>query len=548
MIQDVHVNQEECIGCGDCARTCPGRFRLTYKVLAEVRGKEFERHRKKMLAAYAGCPVQAIELSSDDPSLLVVWHPARIIGKTRLTETIMEVQLETGLSSFEPGQYVTIRLRDQIGYFNRAYSIVALHDGILSLCVTLVEGGRGSSFFKNQAPGSELEVTEPRGKFQLKKTSSPKIFVGTGAGLAPLLSMMESCPEAKKTLYFGQRNEQELFYLERLEKIPNLEIITCLDFADDDWTGPRGRVTECIEDAPLARHAEVYTCGSDTMMNDLEKVLKKKRHSKRFFFKESFSSTYSSSSDEAGLRWRQWIRNIHVYTSLIFSILFLFFGFSGFLAGRSELFSRGSRELLPANIAVEKGELAGFYKAKFGEGFSLTGYSQDGDTAMVTLQNPAKVTMEVELDSRDRSYTVTEYHPLPPELMGLDAEMLAMQLSKQHKGKLDVEDVSEDEGLIYFALDSVWVKSFIAVDRGKQQYEMIKDPVPLLETLILLHRGEAAAPYQKTVMDVTAWAMVVATLTGIMMIFQSKSPQIRLVAAGLMGLSIVVLVVLFVNR
>ena len=149
MIQDVRVNQEECIGCGDCARICPGQFRLTYKVLAEVRGNKFERHRKKMLAAYAGCPVQAIELSSDDASLLVAWHPARIIGKTRLTEAIMEVQLETDLSAFEPGQYVTIRLRDNIGFFNRAYSIVDLYDGILSLCVTLVEGGRGSSFFKN---------------------------------------------------------------------------------------------------------------------------------------------------------------------------------------------------------------------------------------------------------------------------------------------------------------------------------------------------------------------------------------------------------------
>ena len=122
MIQDVHVNQEQCIGCGLCETTSPSRFRLTYKVQAEVRGADVDKHRTKVVEAYRGCPVQAIELTSDDPSLMAVWHAARLSSKSMLTQASrMEVRLASDLSSYKPGQHVTVRMRDAVGFFNRAY-------------------------------------------------------------------------------------------------------------------------------------------------------------------------------------------------------------------------------------------------------------------------------------------------------------------------------------------------------------------------------------------------------------------------------------------
>ncbi len=548
MIKEVQVNQDQCMGCGGCETTCSGIFRLTYKVQAEVHGKNLEKHRKKLLAAYYGCPLHAIELSSDDPSLLVAWHTARIIEKTNLSETTLEVRLETDLVVFKPGQYVTVRFTDSIGSFNRAYSIVDLRDGILTLCITLVDGGRGSAFFATHEAGGELETTEPKGEFYLKETDAPKVFVATGAGLAPLIPMMEACPDVSKTLYFGQRKERELFYLDRLATIPNLAVNTCLDFADDNWIGLRGRVTEFVREAPLAKEAEVYTCGSDAMMNDLEKVVKKKRHPKKLFFKESFSSVGGATLTEGALLRRIWIRNIHIYTSLLFCMLFLFFGASGFLAGRPELFSADAPQTLPANIKLEKGELAGFYKANFGEAFSLSDYRYEDGYATVELRNPDQVTLMIEVDNETRSYTVTEYHPLPKEMVGLETDALAIQLSKQLKGKLDLDSIEPDEDLVYFNLESVWSKSAILVDRAENQYEISKEPIPLIKSLILIHKGKEAASYQKYIMDVTAWAMVLATITGMIMVFQSKNPQARRVAMALLGLSAALLVALIYNR
>jgi hypothetical protein len=297
----------------------------------------------------------------------------------------------------------------------------------------------------------------------------------------------------------------------------------------------------------LAKGTEVYTCGSDAMMNDLEKILKKKRHSRRLFFKESFSGSHASSG-EAGLRVLQWIRNIHVYASLLFSMLFLFFGFSGFLAGRPELFDADAPRTLPANVALEKGELGGFYKAQFDEDFSLTDYSREDDYSVLELRSPLDRVVEIEISHADRSYTVTEYHPLPPELTGKDDEALALQLSKQLKGKLNRDTISQDEELLYFRLDSVWLKSFITVDRANKQYVLTKEPVPLVKAMILLHKGKMAEAYQQVVMDLTAWAIVIASITGMIMIFLPKNPRVRLIAGVLIGLSVVLFIAMIIHR
>ncbi len=549
MIHDVQVNSEQCRGCGGCETTCSGIFRLTYKVHAEVRGKNFEKHRKQMLAAYYDCPVQAIELSTDDPSLLVAWHAARMIDKTNLSETTLQVRLQTKLSGFKPGQYITVRFKDSVGTFNRAYSVVELREGMLTLCVTLVDGGRGSAFFENQAVGSELEVTDPKGEFILSETKSPKVFVGTGAGLAPLLSMMEACPDVPKTLYFGQRNERELFYLDRLKKIPNLDVNICLDFSDDDWTGLRGRVTKFVRDAPLEKETEVYTCGSDAMMNDLEKVLKKKRHPKNLFFKESFSDAEGITMDESALLRRVWIRNIHIYTSLLFCMLFLFFGFSGFLAGRPELFhADDAQQTLPANIAIEEGELGGFLKAQFGAGFATTGFDSNDGFALITLQNPEHVSIEVDVNESDRSYVVTQSHPLPDGTDGMPPEALAARLAKQFKGRLDEDSIEADGDLVYFNMESVWIKSAITLDREAKRYEVSSETIPWVKAFILIHKGKESAPLQKLLMDAIAWSMVAATLTGMAMVFQSRNPRTKIAAGVLIGASVAILLLLMTNR
>jgi len=490
MIKSIRVNKDQCQGCGTCEQTCSAIFRLTYKVHAEVSGKDFEKHQKKMLAAYYGCPMQAIELVSDDPSLQIVWHPAVILEKKMVSAIVMEIRLQTKDMAFKPGQYVTIRFKDDIGFFNRAYSIVGLKDGILTLAVTLLNGGRGSSFITNYDVGSQVEITEPKGDFCLKDTPNPKVFVGTGTGLAPLIAMMESCPETKKTLYFGQRKEKDLFYLERMAKILNLDIHTCLDFADDDWTGLRGRVTEHFLNYPLTRNTEIYTCGSDPMMKGIEDILKKKRHPKNLFSRESFSNINGMNSlDDSGLLWRIWTRYVHVYASLVMSGLFLFFGLSGFLASRPELFN-----------------------------------------------------------SEDRGYTVEESHALPAGSDAMTALQLAQKLAQKYPGKLDAGSVEDDAKQLQFNVESVWASTAVIVDKTQKRYEIRQSKNRWAAALVQLHQGEKSSPMQRVLIDLTGWLMAIATLTGMVMGVQSRNPVMRNTAWVLVGISLVLTAIMVINR
>jgi len=170
MIHSVKCNAD-CIGCGNCERTCKAIFRLTYSVHAEAVGHNYEKHQKQLLSAYYDCPVQAIEMDSDDPAVQIAWYKALIVEKRKLSDTVMEIQLQSTQNDFVPGQYITVRFKDDIGYFNRAYSIVEFKDGIITLCVTLLHGGRGSSFFVNYDVGDEVEV-EGRGRDQISTTDS----------------------------------------------------------------------------------------------------------------------------------------------------------------------------------------------------------------------------------------------------------------------------------------------------------------------------------------------------------------------------------------
>jgi predicted ferric reductase len=59
----------------------------------------------------------------------------------------------------------------------------------------------------------------------LQETPAPKVFIATGTGLAPIYNMITTLPtEVSKSLYFTVATEAELFYIEKLRQIPNLDL------------------------------------------------------------------------------------------------------------------------------------------------------------------------------------------------------------------------------------------------------------------------------------------------------------------------------------
>ena len=109
MIREVKVNADQCLGCGNCERTCRGIFRLAYTVHAEAVGRDYEKHQKKLLSAYYSCPVQAIELEGDDPSLQIAWYKALIVEKKKLVGFISQSDILWALTKKSSGNLKNVK-------------------------------------------------------------------------------------------------------------------------------------------------------------------------------------------------------------------------------------------------------------------------------------------------------------------------------------------------------------------------------------------------------------------------------------------------------
>ena len=93
----------------------------------------------------------------------------------------------------------------------------------LEFMIKHYEGGKFSGLLKDGSikPGDEIDVTGPYGVFTLRPSSPRRLlFIGGGAGMAPILSLLRSMQETESAreaaYYYGARTEADLFQLEEL--------------------------------------------------------------------------------------------------------------------------------------------------------------------------------------------------------------------------------------------------------------------------------------------------------------------------------------------
>lgn len=92
---------------------------------------------------------------------------------------------------------------------------------MLIFAIKLSEHGRGSTIIRKTAIGSEVTIKGVFGNFVLQNTQHPKVFIGTGAGIVPLLNMAKYCT-TEKQLFFSVSNKKDLFYEDRIKRIHGL--------------------------------------------------------------------------------------------------------------------------------------------------------------------------------------------------------------------------------------------------------------------------------------------------------------------------------------
>lgn len=285
-----------CISCRNCESVCPAIFKVD--PTSRVINRNFLEHAKEIFLAEKLCPVQVIkvEKAADDEIEL---DRARVSKIDYLTPDTVELRLSAQGFRFVPGQYVSVSFSDSEGEFVRSYSVVSGNSDSFVLAIKLLPNGRGAAAIRKLKEGSEVGYAGGIGHFVLKNTPVPKVFVATGTGIAPMVAMLESLPEdAKKTVVFGVRSEEDLFYADRLKAFANTDVVIAVSRPSEAWKGARGRVTEHL--SGIDPKSEVYICGNPGMVEDVRKKLAESGFEETNVFHEAFVSQ-ASKTDKPSL-------------------------------------------------------------------------------------------------------------------------------------------------------------------------------------------------------------------------------------------------------
>ena len=152
-----------------------------------------------------------------------------------------------------------------------------------------VRPGVCSTYIFTRKPGDKVTISGPYGEFHIKDTNNEMVYIGGGAGMAPLRShifhLFHTLGTNRKVSYwYGARSLREMFYedeLRAIEKLfPNFTFNLALSepLPEDNWTGYKGFIHQVLFDNYLSKHdepedIEYYFCGPPVMNNAVVKML-----------------------------------------------------------------------------------------------------------------------------------------------------------------------------------------------------------------------------------------------------------------------------------
>jgi Na+-transporting NADH:ubiquinone oxidoreductase subunit F len=152
-----------------------------------------------------------------------------------------------------------------------------------------VQPGICSSYIFSRKPGDKVTISGPYGEFFIQETNNEMLYIGGGAGMAPLRShlfhLFHTLKTGRKVSYwYGARSVREIFYEDHFRAIekefPNFKFTIALSEPqpEDNWTGSKGFIHQVIYDNYLKHHEapediEYYMCGPGPMTNAVNKML-----------------------------------------------------------------------------------------------------------------------------------------------------------------------------------------------------------------------------------------------------------------------------------
>jgi benzoate/toluate 1,2-dioxygenase reductase component len=196
-------------------------------------------------------------------------YPAKLLHRRWLSSSTFELELaRPRLFQFLPGQRVRLYHEGK----ERNYSLISTTDDpSLALCVRRVDGGTFSPLLATAKIGTRFHLSGPHGYLTFRSSRRPAVFVATGVGIAPFVSIVRS-GMTSSTLLHGVRTPAELYY-ESLFRGATRCYVPCLSVLPSETEPPpdsfSGRVTEYLISHLQPGLYDFYLCGRSEMVRDV---------------------------------------------------------------------------------------------------------------------------------------------------------------------------------------------------------------------------------------------------------------------------------------
>jgi propane monooxygenase reductase subunit len=234
---------------------------------------------------------------------------AEVVAITPVTHDLRHLVLrltEPGELKFFPGQYVDIAVPGAAA--SRSFSMANTSSrggadgeaGRLEFVIKVYPGGLFSEFLDRRLRvGDRLDLTGPFGVFTLRDNPDARlVFVGGGAGMAPILALLRSMAERgidrPTTFYYGSRTrldlcfEDELGALER--SLPRFRYVPAL--SEEGWAGENGLITDVVRRLePDLTGADAYVCGPPPMVEAAIPLLEQLGVATKHIYYDKFTTT-----------------------------------------------------------------------------------------------------------------------------------------------------------------------------------------------------------------------------------------------------------------
>jgi propane monooxygenase reductase subunit len=253
-----------------------------------------------------------IELLNYDEEIIASGLPLRtgtveVIANEPVTHDMRHLVvklIEPDEIKYFPGQYLDFAVPGH--HATRSFSMANTpnREGVFEFVIKIFPGGLFSGYLAHTVQvGDRLQVEGPFGSFRLREsTTADLVFIGGGAGIAPLLALLRSMAERgvdrRVTFYYGARTRRDLCFQPELtklaEQLPALTFVPALSepSAEDGWEGETGLITDVV-----ARHEsdlagkDAYLCGPPPMVEAALAMLSRLHCKADRIFYDKFTTT-----------------------------------------------------------------------------------------------------------------------------------------------------------------------------------------------------------------------------------------------------------------